>query len=103
MILAQEEIDAGVRVVAHRIETWAKGERIVLVGILKGAFLFMADLCRTLVRPYSVYFVEASSYKQERSQGGSVDISSEISSAKFCDATTKAPHKVVIVDELLDN
>ena len=57
---------AGVRIVAHRIETWAKGERIVLVGILKGAFMLVSDLCRTLVRPYSVYFVEASSYKESR-------------------------------------
>jgi hypoxanthine phosphoribosyltransferase len=102
LILAREEIEAGVRIVAHRIETWAKGERIVLVGILKGAFMFVSDLCRALVRPYSVYFVEASSYKETRSQGG-LSISAAVSSDKFVDATTKAPHKIVLIDELLDN
>jgi len=66
-------------------------------------FMFMSDLCRALTRPYSVYFVEASSYKNAREQASSVDISSEMADAKFFDATTRAPHKVVLVDELLDN
>jgi len=103
LILTREEIEAAVRVVARRIENWCKGERIVLVGILKGVFMFMSDLCRALQRPYSVYFVEASSYKNAREQAASVEISSEMADAKFFDATTRAPHKVVLVDELLDN
>lgn len=103
LILTREEIEAGVRIVAHRIETWAKSERIVLVGILKGAFMFMSDLCRALVRPYSVYFVEASSYKEAREQGGVQISGASISAEKFVDATTKAPHKIVLIDELLDN
>jgi len=103
LILTKEELEAGIRIVARRIETWSKGERIILVGILKGAFMMMSDLCRALSRPYSVYFVEASSYKEGRIQGQGVEISSELASAKFCDATTKKPHKVVLVDELIDN
>merc|ERR1719388_770659 len=83
LILTKEEIEAGVRIVAHRLETWCKGERIVLVGILKGAFMFMSDLCRVLSRPYSVYFVEASSYKEGRIQMEGVDISADIPTSKF--------------------
>merc|ERR1719221_2429075 len=92
LILTKEEIEAGVRVVARRIETWSKGERIVLVGILKGAFMFMSDLCRTLTRPYSVFFVEASSYQDSREQGGKVSIThpitAEIAAQKFVDAVS---------------
>mmetsp|Transcript_50981 Transcript_50981/g.119168 ORF Transcript_50981/g.119168 Transcript_50981/m.119168 type:complete len:474 (-) Transcript_50981:63-1484(-) len=102
LILTREEIEAGVRIVAHRIETWAKGERVVLVGILKGAFMFLSDLCRALVRPYSVFFVEASSYRSEREQGG-LQITAELSDQKFFDATSRKPHKIVLLDELLDN
>lgn len=102
LIATHEEIEAGVRILAHRIETWSKGERVVLVGILKGAFMLLSDLCRTLVRPYSVYFVEASSYKEDRQQSG-MQISAELSTSKFVDATSRAPHKIVLVDELLDN
>jgi len=102
LILTQEEIEAAVRIVAHRLETWCKGERIVLVGILKGAFVFLSDLCRALSRPYSVHFVEASSYKDNRQQGG-MAISSDLCTSKFVDMATKTPHKVVLIDELLDN
>eukprot|EP00929_Paragymnodinium_shiwhaense_P083659 TRINITY_DN4465_c0_g1_i1.p1 TRINITY_DN4465_c0_g1~~TRINITY_DN4465_c0_g1_i1.p1 ORF type:complete len:482 (-),score=141.18 TRINITY_DN4465_c0_g1_i1:504-1949(-) len=102
LILAREEIEACVKMVAHRVETWAKGERIILVGILKGAFMFMSDLCRALVRPYSVYFVEASSYKDGKTQGN-MEISATLSASKFMDATSKKPHKIVLIDELLDN
>mmetsp|Transcript_12799 Transcript_12799/g.40152 ORF Transcript_12799/g.40152 Transcript_12799/m.40152 type:complete len:482 (-) Transcript_12799:75-1520(-) len=103
LILTQEELEAGVRIVARRLETWCKGERIVLVGILSGAFMFLSDLCRALTRPYSVYFVEASSYRDQRKASGGVEISADLPASKFCDATSKAPHKVVLVDELLDN
>lgn len=102
LILTREEIEAGVRILARRIETWCKGERIILVGILKGVFMLMSDLCRELVRPYSVYFVEASSYKDEKKQG-ECEINADLSCGKFFDKTTKLPHKVVLVDELLDN
>uniref|UniRef100_A0A7S4Q3R7 Phosphoribosyltransferase domain-containing protein n=1 Tax=Alexandrium monilatum TaxID=311494 RepID=A0A7S4Q3R7_9DINO len=103
LILTREEIEAGVRIVARRLENWCKGERIVLVCILSGAFMFLADLCKALVRPYSVYFVEASSYKDERTASGGVEIAGGFQLSKFVDTSTKAPHKIVLVDELLDN
>jgi len=103
VVLAREEIQAGVRIVARRIENWCKGERIVLVGILKGAFVFLADLCRWMVRPYSVYFVEASSYKDERNAKDGVAIAADIPSSKFCDSLDGKAHKIVLLDELLDS
>jgi len=102
LILTREEIDAGVRIAARRIETWSKGERIVVVAILKGAFMFLSDLCRTFVRPYSVYFVDSSSYGESKSQG-SVKLSADINPEKFVDKSSGVPHKVVIIDELMDN
>jgi len=103
IVLAREEIQAGVRIVARRIENWCKGERIVLVGILKGAFVFLADLCRWMVRPYSVYFVEASSYKNDRVSKDGVEIVAGIPSSKFCDQLEGSAHKIVLLDELLDS
>lgn len=102
LILTSEEIQAGVRVAAHRIETWCKGDRIVLVGILKGAFMFVSDLCREMTRPYSVQFVEASSYKDGRTQSG-MKVSSDIDPTKYIDVESKRPKKIVLIDELLDN
>jgi len=65
--------------------------------------MFLADLCKMLVRPYSVYFIEASSYKDGRTANGGVDIAGSFQVSKFVDTSTKAPHKIVLVDELLDN
>jgi len=102
LILTSEEIQAGTRIAAHRIETWCKGERIVLVGILKGAFMFMSDLCRVMTRPYSTYFVEASSYHDGRTQTG-MHCSSTIAPSKFIDAESNTPKKIVLIDGLLDS
>jgi hypoxanthine phosphoribosyltransferase len=102
LILTNEEIQAGVHVVSHRIETWCKGDRIVLVGILKGAFMFMSDLCRALTRSYSVQFVEASSYKDGRTQSAGVELSTDIDPSKYIHEG-QAPKKIVLIDELLDN
>lgn len=64
--------------------------------------MFLSDLCKNMSRPYSVYFVEASSYKDGKTQGA-MSVSTDISSSKFVDSVTKKPHKIVLVDELLDN
>ena len=65
MVMTEEEVDMAVRKVAEVLNNKFKGEKIILVGILKGAFIFMAQLVRYLTRPYSIYFVEASSYRRE--------------------------------------
>jgi hypoxanthine phosphoribosyltransferase len=96
LILSEAEIDAGVAKVAHILNTQFVGEKIVLCGILKGAFVFMSDLVKKLERPYSIYFVEASSYSGQK-QSDEIDLLSRIVPAKF------AGRRVVLVDELLDN
>ena len=53
-----QEIDIGVQRVADELERRFAGEKIVICGILKGAFVFITDLTRRLKRPYSCYFVE---------------------------------------------
>jgi hypoxanthine phosphoribosyltransferase len=73
-----------------------QGEKIVICGILKGAFVFITDLCRQLKRPYSCYFVEASSYNGQE-QSDQVELLSRIVPSKF------TGRKIVLVDELLDN
>ncbi|EOD10129.1 hypothetical protein EMIHUDRAFT_248517 [Emiliania huxleyi CCMP1516] len=78
----QEEIEIGVQRVADEIERRFLGEKIVLCGILKGAFIFITDLCRRLKRPYSVYFVEASSYVGQK-QSAEVELLSRIVPSKF--------------------
>eukprot|EP00036_Acanthoecidae_sp_10tr_P011542 CAMPEP_0182927486 /NCGR_PEP_ID=MMETSP0105_2-20130417/13814_1 /TAXON_ID=81532 ORGANISM="Acanthoeca-like sp., Strain 10tr" /NCGR_SAMPLE_ID=MMETSP0105_2 /ASSEMBLY_ACC=CAM_ASM_000205 /LENGTH=256 /DNA_ID=CAMNT_0025065435 /DNA_START=41 /DNA_END=811 /DNA_ORIENTATION=- len=94
LILTEAEIAAGVQKVADYLNCNFVGEKIVLCGILKGAFIFVCDLCRRLTRPYSIYFVEASSYAGQ--QQGDVEVLSKIVPSKF------EGRRVILIDELLD-
>jgi len=101
LILEEEEINMAVRIVASKIERRFKGENIVLIGVLTGAFVFMGDLCKELKRPYSVQFLKASSY-QDKQEQGNLNISLDIGQESLV-STDGTPHKIIIVDELLDN
>ncbi len=58
---------------ADRISSdYADKSPLLVVGILKGAFVFMADLCRRLTIPHHVDFIALSSYGMEGSESGAV-------------------------------
>jgi hypoxanthine phosphoribosyltransferase len=70
VLFTAEEIDARVRLLAQRISMdYAGVSRLYLIGILKGAFIFMADLCRQLTVPHSVDFIAVSSYGKAAASG----------------------------------
>ena len=97
MILSQQRIEATVALLARRISTQfsTSSKPLVLVGILKGVFIFLSDLCKNLTIPYTVYFLEASSYHGQAR--GEVKFASEIVPEKL------KGHHVLLLDELFDN
>ena len=60
--LHSREIDARVKEMADQISKDYQGKDLIIIGVLKGAFLFMSDLCKKLVIPHQVDFVALSSY-----------------------------------------
>jgi hypoxanthine phosphoribosyltransferase len=96
LLLTDTEIQLTVRWLAAEINRRFIGEQIVITGILKGVFMFMADLCKHITIPHTTYFVEASSY-QGTVQGDKVQFLSKLVSSKF------EGRKVVLLDELYDN
>jgi hypoxanthine phosphoribosyltransferase len=56
---------------------YAKGD-LVLVGVLKGSFLFLADLCRAIDLPLVVEFLGVQSYGDETTSTGVVQITSDL-------------------------
>jgi hypoxanthine phosphoribosyltransferase len=75
IIISEEDIQARVKELAERISKEYVGvERIYLIGILKGAFIFMADLCRQLSIPHLVDFMAVSSYGQSATSSGAVRV-----------------------------
>lgn len=69
ILFSKDEIEKRVASLAREIEKdYADGEMVV-VGVLKGAFVFMADLVRQIKRPLACDFLRVSSYEKESSSG----------------------------------
>lgn len=72
-LLSREQIRSKVEELAERIsEDYADSENLILVCILKGAFLFFADLCRLVRVPHCVEFMALSSYGTSKESSGEV-------------------------------
>ncbi len=81
----QMEIVISKNVISHRIQELGQeisrdlaGEELVVIGVLKGAFIFMADLIRSLTIPAKIDFVRLKSYGQETESSGQVTITKDV-------------------------
>lgn len=69
MLLSEEAIEERVRELAARIdEDYAGVEQVVLVGVLKGSFIFLSDLARQMQVPRRIDFISLSSYGDRESE-----------------------------------
>lgn len=94
--LNRHEIDAAVQNLANRINADYANKKVVLVGVLKGAIVFMADLVRHLKINPEIEFVRLSSYGKARTSSGTVTILKDIQ------ADIRDKH-VLIVEEIIDS
>lgn len=74
VLLDEETIDSRVRQLAEEISSVYAGvdygdDGLVLIGVLKGAFVFLADLARRLTIPHHVDFIALSSYNRGETKG----------------------------------
>lgn len=64
-----EKLQSRIKELGAQISRDFKGEPVVMVGVLNGSFLFLADLVRTLSLPVQIEFVSLSSYEGTESTG----------------------------------
>lgn len=95
VIITKEEIDREIQKAAKEIDRIYDGRPILLVSILKGAFVFMADLCRAVSVPCEIGFMCAKSYYKGTSSSGVVNITMDL------DQDVSNYH-VVIVEDIID-
>ncbi len=73
VLLSESEIDERVRELAVQISAdYADKGNVVLVGVLKGSFIFLADLARRLTIPRTIEFIAVSSYDNGNIASGAV-------------------------------
>ncbi len=79
VLFTQKEIEARVAQMGAQITRDYQGKNLVLVGILRGAYIFMADLTRHIDLPCQVDFMSASSYGKGTTSSGQVRIIKDLS------------------------
>ncbi len=73
VLISEEEIQQRVAVLAEQISAdYADDEELVLIGVLKGSFIFLADLSRKLTIPRTIEFIAVSSYGSGSRSSGAV-------------------------------
>ena len=95
LLLSRGAIAARVKELAIQISHDYAGKDLLLVGVLKGGFVFLADLIRALEIPVQVEFIRLASYGQGASSAGQVRVTLDL------DAPIAGQH-VLIVEDLLD-
>ena len=78
-LLSTEQIAARVRELGAQITKDYEGRRLVLVSVLKGSFIFTADLCRAIDTQLRIEFLGVRSYGEGTSTSGVVQITQDLS------------------------
>ena len=74
ILFTRQEIEAAVKRLAAEIRQDYLGKNPLLIGVLKGSFMFMADLVRLLDFPLEVEFIRLSSYGRGRESSGRIKV-----------------------------
>jgi hypoxanthine phosphoribosyltransferase len=95
ILYSRELIQKRVREIAGRLSADYAGRELVVIGILKGAFIFMADLIRAMTIPCQIDFVRVASYGAGQESSGKVVMTKDIE-------TSIAGRDVLIVEDIVD-
>jgi len=96
ILIPQAEIQNRIRTLAAEIERdYPAGEEIHLVAVLKGGFMFMADLVRAMSERVTMDFMAVSSYGKGTSSSGQVRV------LKDLDSNLEGRH-VIVVEDIVD-
>ncbi len=74
VLISRGEIDSRVEQLGKEISEDYQGRELHLVGVLNGAFMFIADLARQISIPCQICFMQASSYKEQQKSTGKVTL-----------------------------
>ena len=95
VLIRRAAINKRVREVAKEISHDFKGERVHLIGVLKGACIFLSDLVREINLECSIDFIAVSSYGKGKESSGQVRV------LKDLDSSIEGLN-VVLVEDILD-
>lgn len=95
VLLDEDEIAAKVRELGAKISADYAGKKPIIVGVLKGCYVFMSDLVRCIDVPCTMDFMAASSYGSGTSTSGNVTITKDLTQ-------DVSGRDVILVEDILD-
>ena len=96
VIITQEQISRRAAEIGRMIEEDFEGQEVVLVGILKGAVMWMADIMKNVNLDVTIDFMALSSYGSSTRSSGIVQINKDL------DADVKG-RNVIIIEDIVDS
>ena len=94
-LISTEQIARRVREMGAQIERDYQNKELVLLGVLKGSYMFISDLARSIDLPLSIDFIGLSSYGEATESSGVVKITSDL-------AKPIENKHVLIVEDIVD-
>jgi hypoxanthine phosphoribosyltransferase len=95
VLLSRDQISARVAELGAQISKDYAGESLVLVGVLKGACLFLSDLARNISLDASFDFIAVSSYGSGKMSSGEVKLTKDVD-------TSLQGKNVIVIEDILD-
>jgi len=95
-VLTKSDIRDRVAALGERISADYKGKDLVLIGVLKGAFIFLSDLIRHITVPVKIDFVGAASYGDKTETSGRIKLTKDVE----IDLRDK---DVLVVEDIIDS
>ena len=77
-IIALDELKARIRELGEQISEDYRHKQLVTIGVLNGAFIFLADLVRAISIPLEIDFLRVASYGDESVSSGSIKLTKEV-------------------------
>ena len=94
-VISNASLQSRIKIIGQEISSHYKNKLPIIIGVLNGAFLFMADLVRNLNIHYEIDFIKISSYGSNTKTSGTVRLLKDISA----DITDR---HVLIVEDIVD-
>lgn len=96
ILISEAEIQARLKELGEQIATEFEGEKPILIGVLNGGFIFLADLIRFINIDLEIDFIRISSYGNERESTGHVKVLKPLSA----DITGRS---VIVAEDIVDS
>ena len=96
ILFSEEQLKARVREIAGQIDRDFAGKEPMLISVLRGSFIFMADLMRSITLPCTVDFMAVSSYGAGTTSSGQVKITKDLSESI-------EGRDIIVVEDILDS